>query len=382
MQWRWRPVARGPAWPALVALRFAWLVGVLISGGERSAAAAEPGDVAARYAKVLQTELGLLEALDRLDRDVIDLDTRLLRAGAERARAADVLTQTEMRRAKAAADLGVLQAAVRDRLRAVLRIAQWPTLRFALGAKDFAESVVKDRLLRRLLVADRARLQQYRERLRDLDRVTRERNVALAGLEKLDLDLHTERARAEQERSDKVLLVQRIEEDRRFHESAVRDLDAAHRQLTARIATLQEWQERKYTFALVQGKLLPPVAGRVEVAFGDVRHPKFGTTTLHRGLDYRSWGAPGAAVRAVFWGRVAHVGWLTGYGETVILDHGRGWHTVYAHLEAVRVEVGQIIASRERLADVGASGSIKGRYLYFEIRHNGQPVDPADWFKR
>jgi septal ring factor EnvC (AmiA/AmiB activator) len=130
---------------------------------------------------------------------------------------------------------------------------------------------------------------------------------------------------------------------------------------------------------MLQGKLLPPVQGRIEVHFGDQKHPRYGTILQHRGVDFRPGGGPGVPVRAVFTGQVAYVGWLTGYGETVILDHGRGWHSIYAHVENIRVRVGDVIKSRARVADVGQSGSLKGRYLYFEIRRNGIPVNPEEW---
>lgn len=337
-------------------------------------------DLANRYGKAIEAELGLLKALDRLDRDASDIEAKVVRLSVERAKATDALTQAEDRRASAEQELARMRSAVRARLRAILRIAHLPSLRFALSAKDFSESVVKDRLLRRLLAADRERLRVYKERLTDLEKRTQERDVALKALGTLDLQLHEQKARGEQERRDKLALVAEIEDDKKFHERAVRDLDAAHRLLSAQIVTLKEWHERKYTFALMQAKLLPPVSGRVDTAFGEVRHPRFGTVTMHRGLTYRAGTGTGIAVRAVFWGRVAHVGWLTGYGETIILDHGRGWHTIYAHLENVRVQVGDVVPSRMRISDVGASGSLRGRQLYFEIRHNGQPVDPGTWF--
>lgn len=337
-------------------------------------------DLAERYGQALQQELGLLKALDQLDRDAVEIDAKIVRLSVERAQATDALTEAEDRRAKAEAQLQAMRRAVQARLRAILRVAQLPGLQFALSHQDFAKSVVQDRLLRRLLDGDRQRLLAYRSQLQQLEARTRERDAALQKLTELDLQLHEQKSRGEQERRDKLALVQQIEDDRKYHERTSRDLDAAHRQLTAQIATLQEWNERKYTFAMVQGKLLPPVTGRVEVGFGERRHPRFGTVTMHRGLDYRTQNLPGVAVRAVFWGRVAFVGWLTGYGETVILDHGRGWHTVYAHLENVKAEVGEVVKARQRIADVGLSGSLKGRYLYFEIRHNGQPVDPAPWF--
>jgi septal ring factor EnvC (AmiA/AmiB activator) len=332
-----------------------------------------------RYAAALQTELGLLKALDQIDRDAVDLDGQIVRLSVDRAKATDAMQAAEQRRATAELELARMREAVQDRLRAFLRVRSLPALRFALSAADFETSVIKDRLLRRLLEGDRKRLAEYRQRLIDLERLTHERDAALQKMNALDLALHERSAKGEQERRDKVALIQQLDDDRKYAERLGKDTDAAHRQLTAQIATLQEWQERKYTFALTQGKLLPPVTGRVEVGFGEVKHPRFGTVTMHRGLDYRAVGQ-NVPIRVVFWGRVAYVGWLTGYGDTVIVDHGRGWHTVYAHLENVRVAVGDVVAARTRIADVGQSGSIKGRYLYFEIRHNGQPVDPSDWF--
>ena len=336
-----------------------------------------------RYQKSLETELGLLTALDQLDRDASEADTQIIKLSVERAKATDALMQAEDARAKAEGELARMRGAVQARLRALARIEALPSLRFALSSEDFAKSVVKDRLLRKLIVDDRARLAEYRRRLTDQEALTKTRDAALRTLNELDLQLHDKKLKAETDRRDKLALIGQIDEDKKTAERLARDVDAASRELAGKVATLKEWQERKYTFSMTQGMLLAPVTGRVVVGFGEVRHPKFGTILPHRGLDYRAAGSQiGSPVRAVFWGRVAFVGWLTGYGDTIILDHGRGWHTVYAHLENSRVEVGEVVPARQRMADVGQSGSLKGRYLYFEIRHNGQPVDPSDWFNR
>ncbi|MSQ84664.1 MAG: hypothetical protein EXR77_17625 [Myxococcales bacterium] len=342
---------------------------------------AEREQLLQRYGQVLEKQLGLLQTLDHIEQHADDVDGQILRLSAERARATSALHEAEKQRANSAVQLEKMRFAVQARLRAVLHIAQMPTLRFALSHHDFADSVRKDRLLRRLIAHDKQRLSQYRAQLTALETLTTERNAALTKLQALDLELHQQKAGAEQERRDKTALLAEIDADRHIHQRAVKDLEAAHKAMTEHIEALQEWQERKYTFSMVQGKLLPPVPGRVEVGFGEIKHPRFGTTTLHRGADFRAGSGPNQAVRAVFWGKVAHVGWLTGYGETIIVDHGRGWHTIYAHIEQIKVGVGEIVKSRQRIADIGQTGSLKGRYLYFEIRHNGQPIDPAQWLR-
>jgi septal ring factor EnvC (AmiA/AmiB activator) len=84
-------------------------------------------------------------------------------------------------------------------------------------------------------------------------------------------------------------------------------------------------------------------------------------------------------VRAVAPGKVAYAGWLRGYGNLLIVDHGDGFHTVMAHLAQMSRAVGEQLQAGDELGTVGDTGSIKGTYLYFEVRQLGQAVDPALW---
>ena len=71
--------------------------------------------------------------------------------------------------------------------------------------------------------------------------------------------------------------------------------------------------------------------------------------------------------------------WFRGYGLTVIVDHGGGWLTVYGHASALLVEKGEAVRRGQKIAVVGDSGSLRGPYLYFELRKDGRPVDPLGW---
>ncbi len=344
---------------------------------------AEKKALNARYARVLATELGLLRALDDLDRQVEETQRRIDTLAARRATATDRMRDAEARRSAAEKDVADMRRAVRARLRAIVRLRRTAGLRFTLSSRDHADGVIKDRVLSRLLVGDRQRLRKYRDKLTEMAAITDRRNAALANLEKLDGDLHLKKAALEVKRKDKRALIIQIGDDPVYNERIRRDLDAANRALVERIGTLKQWQERRYTFGLTRGRLLRPVNySLIEVPYGPRRNPKFGTTTFHRGVDIRpkyperiNW------VRAVFWGRVAFVGRLPGYGRTIIIDHGKGWHSVYAHVDDPEVKTGEVVRSRARLAKVGYSGSLKGPYLYVEIRENGQPRNPLLWFK-
>ena len=336
----------------------------------------------ARYSKVLSTELGLLQTLDGLGQKIDETEIRLARLAILRVSATDALREAEARRARAQRRQFQMRRSVQARLRALIRVRHAPPVRLALSAQEFSDQVHKDRLLTKLVAGDVSRLVTYREQVEKVERVTTRRNEALDRLDELDRRIHGEKAALERKRHEKIALITQIKADPVYNHRARRDQTAANALLLEKIQTLRQWQERRYAFGRTRGKLLSPVnISSIEVPFGPRRHPRFDSVTFHRGVDLRPKYGSSSAVRAVFWGRVAFVGWLTGYGETVILDHGKGWHSVYAHLRKVAVAEGQVLRSRARIGEVGDSGSLKGRYLYFEIRENGKARNPQEWFR-
>jgi len=89
----------------------------------------------------------------------------------------------------------------------------------------------------------------------------------------------------------------------------------------------------------------------------------------------------GRPIRAVHGGEVMRVLWIRGFGNVAIVDHGDGWHTVYGHAREFLVEPGQWVDSGDDLGFVGATGSLDGPRLHFEVRHGREAVDPLDWLK-
>ncbi|WP_385918814.1 murein hydrolase activator EnvC family protein [Uliginosibacterium paludis] len=87
----------------------------------------------------------------------------------------------------------------------------------------------------------------------------------------------------------------------------------------------------------------------------------------------------GVEVRAVAAGKVVFADWLRGFGNVVILDHGEGYMTVYGNNDSLLRNPGDTVRTAEALATVGSSGGQDESGLYFEIRHRGQPQDPAKW---
>ena len=126
--------------------------------------------------------------------------------------------------------------------------------------------------------------------------------------------------------------------------------------------------------AVGSGHFIWPAQGPVVSGFGMRWHPILGGYRMHTGIDIgASYGSP---IVASDDGIVLYVGWYGGYGNTVILDHGSGLSTLYAHCSAILVTQGQQVARGQAIARVGATGYATGPHLHFEIRVNGVPVNP------
>ncbi|MBN2073775.1 MAG: peptidoglycan DD-metalloendopeptidase family protein [Actinobacteria bacterium] len=127
------------------------------------------------------------------------------------------------------------------------------------------------------------------------------------------------------------------------------------------------------------GKLRWPAAGPVLSGFGYRIHPIVGTNRFHYGIDI---GAPyGAAVVAAAGGEVIQAGYFGGYGYTVMIYHGGGYATWYAHLSSINVKVGQMIERGKTLGLVGSTGWSTGPHLHFEVRINGVAQNPMAYLK-
>jgi septal ring factor EnvC (AmiA/AmiB activator) len=132
--------------------------------------------------------------------------------------------------------------------------------------------------------------------------------------------------------------------------------------------------------AELKGKLTWPVSGRITTRFGTQIHPKYGTQVKHQGIEIAA--AEGTPIKAVSPGRVVFQGWLEGYGNTVILDHGKGYFTLYGHASAITVAQGARVDEGQTVARVGSTDSLRGSTLHFEIRQGSLALDPVRWLRR
>ena len=128
-----------------------------------------------------------------------------------------------------------------------------------------------------------------------------------------------------------------------------------------------------------KGRLKLPLKGRILNKFGRKRVKEYESYIVYNGINVRA--RRGTPVQAVFDGKILYTGELEGYGNLVIVGHGKEYHSLYGHLDSIKVAANKVVKTGEVIALSGDSGSLEGETLYFELRKNGKPIEPVRWFR-
>lgn len=363
-----------------------------------------------------QTEAGRLDAVEQL-RDLdrkIELRRRLIReletqATQSRRRADDLqksirehedqILLLSQRLAAEQTQLSALREEMGRRLAYLYRRSAYAKPTFLLGAADLADLAARARYVQAVEKLDRRRLDALRRR-RDQVVATRqseeevkaslaaERRRKLAELAEIQ-NLLAERRREEQlldqERRAKDALRRKIASDAELIQALLDERRQALRAIEQEILRMEARPESgpawspDVPFAELYGRLPWPLKKHVVTQpFGTIRHPRFGTVTENPGLDLAA--SPGEPVFAAAAGRVAKVAYLRGFGNTLILEHGGGYFTVYARLGRIFASEGQTVQAGQVLAEVGDTGA-EGDF-HFEIWKNRDKMNPALWLRK
>jgi len=273
----------------------------------------------------------------------------------------------------------------RDALAALLRSA------YAMGRDEelkllLAQDHIDDisRMLAYYRYFERARVHEIDGLLEDLQ-----------ALAQLQADIERETVALKASRDERAIQAQRLDGEREQRHLLLGELDAALKDQTARLAALGKDEKALVDllaklrdifadipqhlvgaepFADLRGRLNWPLRGKVVVRFGAtaVDGERSSQGVLIAAKD-------GSEVRAVSHGRVVYADWLRGYGLLLIIDHGEGYLSLYGYNETLLKEAGDWVDAGEVVATSGDSGGRKTAGLYFELRRDGKPIDPAAW---
>ena len=323
------------------------------------------------------------EAQQRVDN--ISEQLRVLQADVDEATAAYNEVSDQLTRVKAEIDDNtvLLEETERDlakrnvklskRVRDIYINGQISYIDVLFGAKDFSDFLTRMDILKRIIKHDYDLIMK----------VKADRQVVMdtrAKLEQDKADVEVLVANAEEKQAvmlekkrEQQALLDKAQYDKEVSEQAYEEIMAASQEITNMIRRSQ-MSSSGYASVTGSGAMIWPLDGPITSEFGWRTHPIFGTQRYHSGLDIG--GDYGLPIVAAASGTVIHSGWISGYGYTVIIDHGGGITTLYGHNSSLSVDVGDVVSQGQTIALCGSTGNSTGPHCHFEVRENGEPVSP------
>ena len=353
----------------------------------------------------------LLDKITKLRQDAQEAGARIELLELQSKRLQGSMLETNGAIARIEQSMKDLIAALRNRVLALYKYDAQEGMNLLLLAEDAHEAVTMTYMLERLARQDQMILEELGEKIRELEGA----KTALAK-NSLQLSQQAEELKEQGVRRHAAIaeanaLLRGVQGQRQKAEAAAREMEAAQQEVGQKILALLHARGARggesgpggagarllpspqgapgpkpvpkredYTYLARGSQLEWPLRGPVITLFGARNHPVFRTKVFNSGIDIRA--AAGAPVRAAGPGEVLFTGWLRGFGQVVIVNHGDNLSTVYAHLGTASVEEGDAVRQGSVLGKVGNTGAGGEYSLHFEVRHGGAAKDPMRYLRR
>ena len=291
---------------------------------------------------------------------------------------------------------GVLEKRVRD----IYINGQISYLDVLFGAQDFGDFLTRMDLLKRVMIRDSelvANVLAYQNEIKEVGkqleadkRIQEElatkaeaaKNISLEKVAKqqalIDL-MQNDKAIYDQQYDEMMASsaeVERLIQESKYRKAAEEEARRRQEQM-AQAGNVEVFDGEEYVMQSYGGGMIWPISGPITSEFGWRTHPIFGSARFHSGLDIG--GDYGMPIHAAQSGIVIESGWIGGYGNTIMIEHGGGIVTLYGHNESLAVGVGQHVNQGDVIAYCGSTGNSTGPHCHFEVRIGGEPVSPWDY---
>lgn len=265
-------------------------------------------------------------------------------------------------------------AQLRVRIRNVYMHGQINYIDVLFGAKDFSDFLTRMDLFKRVIASDYDLVQTVQAAKRTVEATRAALERERAEEERLAREAEEKHLDLLAKQADKNALLAKVESDRETSQRAYDELIAA----SAEVERLIQASRYRYQFpGGGNGSMIWPLVGEITSPYGWRTHPIYGDSRYHSGMDIA--GDYGDPILAAAAGIVVYSGWISGYGYAVIIDHGGGIQTLYGHNEALAVSEGQTVSQGQVIAYCGSTGNSTGPHCHFEVRENGEPVEPLGY---
>ena len=273
---------------------------------------------------------------------------------------------------------------LRRKLKAMQRFGRHGDLILAVGAaRDVTGAMRRWKYLQALSANEHESLERFKADLAVFQRKKEKLIAMLDKYKKQEKKVQKAELSLEREMKRKELLLASVRKEKHTYQRLLRELRKASARMQKIIRQSEQRRASQYAgsdFRRFKGKLPWPVQGTVAIPYGSHKDPRFNTPVFRNGI-YVTTGEEALAT-TVHGGKVVFADWFEGYGQLVIVNHGKGYHSLYGNLDEIFLRTGDIISNEEAVGKVGSSGVTEEPSLYFEIRYKGKPLNPSQWLGR
>jgi len=267
------------------------------------------------------------------------------------------------------------------RLRSIYKEGPMFPLRVAFSSNNVTDLMQRLKYTDLIAQQDSQLLQEYLTKLEQIKQDKSSLYKVRAKLVNLKKNTVSKKREIEKTKKEKSVYLKKIKRKKNLSVKVRKELLAASNNLNKLIDKLlvKIVSGEGLEISDKKGRLNLPLKGRILNKFGRKRVKEYESYIVYNGINVRA--QKGTPVKAVFNGRVLYTGELEGYGNLVIVGHGKEYHSLYGHLDSIQVAANKVVRTGEVIALSGDSGSLEGETLYFELRKNGKPIEPVRWFR-
>ena len=285
------------------------------------------------------------------------------------------VAETEQQLAETKARLDKHEAEMQQYLLALYRAGEPTYLEVVFRATSFEDFVTRAEFTRRLAQRDEELLTALVSEKQVYERKRAELLVLRARQEDLRAQIKNEQDKIEAQAAAARRELKEVTQDRAAAEQELAQMQQESQQIEQMLARLQRGGGQRYSGSW-SGTLGCPISGsyRISSQYGWRMHPILGGRRFHDGVDLTC--PTGTPIHAADKGLVVYTGWRGGYGSTILIDHGSGISTMYAHCSRYAVQEGQAVNRGQVIGYVGTTGFSTGPHLHFGLRKYGTPINP------
>ncbi|MDR3166084.1 MAG: peptidoglycan DD-metalloendopeptidase family protein [Synergistaceae bacterium] len=338
----------------------------------------------AKLKDVKKKEERAINDISKLSNQLAEAEQRLNVTELKRRQITNKLTETTAKIQDMESRIERAKKLLKERVIAVYKYGGAAEFSLMMSASGTQDALATSYMLTKIAEQDKALIDNLILEKNALDMARAELEKQRRELERRNEEMKKQKAAIQKTTNERNRMLQQARKDKAMFQAEQDELLNASRQLKSKVNDLLAQKKRNTgkgaaTLYFKGGKFAWPLRGKITSPYGSRTHPVFKTKATHSGIDID--GEKGDTVRTAADGEVLYTGWLRGYGQVVIIDHGGDLTSVYAHLSGIDTVENSKVKMGDRVGRVGSTGVATGPHLHFEVRVNGNTKDPMKYLQ-